>query len=121
MNIEIIRDELNQGVSINTVCNKYNISFQELVEKSFKGSMIKPYIPRKQEYKTENAGKYIQKVNNTYILRKKLPSKTVHFGTYNTLEDAKKVRDYCIQHGWKKNCLNKYCRILGVERRRGRK
>ena len=66
---------------------------------------------------------FIAPVGNKFLIRKTVNGSTKHFGTYMTLNEAVKVRDYCERHGWIKENLDKYCEELGVERvtKKGRK
>lgn len=44
---------------------------------------------------------FIQELsNNTYGIRKNVNGRTLSFGTYSTLEEAKTARDYFNTHGW---------------------
>ena len=60
--------------------------------------------------------KYIAGFNGKYLIRKQYKGKNRLFGVYTTLEDAIKVRDHCIMHGWKQHSIDRYCEELGVER-----
>lgn len=60
--------------------------------------------------------KFISKHQGKYIIRKRTKGKTRVFGTYDTLEDAVKVRDYIVEHGWYITKLDEYCEACGVER-----
>ena len=44
--------------------------------------------------------KYISKVKHGYILRKQVNGEMYHFGYYQSIEEAKKAREYFITHEW---------------------
>ena len=48
---------------------------------------------------------YFDKRKGTYVLTKKVMNKPYNFGSYKSLEDARKARDYFEENGWGK-CLN---------------
>ena len=48
---------------------------------------------------------YFDKRKGTYVLTKKVMNKPYNFGSYKSLEDALKARDYFEKNGWGK-CLN---------------
>ena len=111
--------DLQDGMSIEDACRKHQISFKEACDNM-------PKI-QKKKIKPRNtsptyASEYIQERNGKYFVRKYVPStkqkksSTVMFGTYNSLEDAIKMREHCKKHGWKKLSVDKYCQELGIER-----
>ena len=59
-------------------------------------------------------GKTINEVCKEYHLTLRKDDK--HYGTYYSLEDAIKVRDYFIYNGWRKDKVDKVCDELGVIR-----
>jgi hypothetical protein len=108
------QDSLRNGMGLWEALKEYNLTLKEAM-----GRMDKPITkvkPRKVVFST--MGPYVYRRDNYYIVQKRMKSKTVNFGTYNNLDDAKKVRDYYLEHGWNRNTLNKVCRELGVERRK---
>lgn len=113
-----IQEDLRNGMSINDACAKYGLTFKELCEK-----MPKPYtlLQRKAKKPPRLTGeRYIQKWFGCYHIRKSINKKTVSFGSYDTLEDAVLMRDYLMEHGWRKDLLDVYCSRLGVTRRKKR-
>ena len=111
--------DLQNGMSINEACRKHNVSFKYACDNI--GKLHKrPVKPRNSS--STYAGEYIQERNGKYFVRKYVPSckrkksSTVMFGTYNSLEDAIKIREHCKKHGWKKRSIDKYCEELGIER-----
>ena len=47
-----------------------------------------------------------------YQVMKSIDGKLRQFGSFHTLEEAQRHRDYCVEHGWSKDCVlrrsNKY-------------
>ena len=113
-NLYLIRKDLRNGMSIETVCNKYNITFKKLCE-TFHGYKRKP----QKNHKTTTPAKYIAHINNRYTIRKNINSKTRIFGTYDRLEDAIIMRDALEEDGWHQTHVDKLCEELGVKRRKG--
>lgn len=103
-----IRSRLRSGETIEAICQEYNLTFPELVD-ILKYADPKPEgRPRKRPksmlYITERCGHFQLRRNG------------VVYGTYRTLRDAKKVRDYFIFNRWDKRNVDKVCEKLGVER-----
>ena len=59
---------------------------------------------------------YIQATNGRYYVKKHVNGKVRSFGTYTTYNDAKRLRDHCIKHGWKQTRVDQYCKELGITR-----
>ena len=55
---------------------------------------------------------YINERDGKYYIR----NKGRWFGTYRTLEDAVKIRDWFITHRWDKRWVNRACEETGVVR-----
>jgi len=49
--------------------------------------------------------KYIYKLNNKYSVRKSINGKSEHYGTYDTFEEARKIRDKLMANDWNKECI----------------
>lgn len=104
-----IRYDLRNGNTIQEVCQKYNITFHELVH------LMMPYNqpgirPGKKSKKT----RYIRKYHGSghyYIVRGK-----THYGTYKSFSDAVKIRDWLVRHGWDRSMLDLGCDWCGVVR-----
>ena len=108
------QEDLRNGMNISEACTKHNVSLAYAMENMPK-KLTKPR--KKPKGRAPSTGeKYIQFRHGKYFLRKNVRRKMRCFGTYNTLEDAVKVRDYCMEHGWKVKSIDEYCRVLGVER-----
>ena len=101
-----IRADLTNGKTINQVCYDYDLSFSELVDLMRKYD--NPISPARQ---SENL-LYIMPRNNHFYIRKA----GVHYGTYKSLSDAKKVKRWFQYNGWDKRNIDRACRICGVTR-----
>ena len=107
--LKSFQTDLKNGMSIHDALIKHNLTFKQAVE-----TIYKPHKPHKTSHPTNE--KYILHRDGHYYLRKHTREKLRLFGTYHTLEDAMKVRDYCIKYGWKQHSIDKYCEELGVKR-----
>ena len=108
-----LRTKLKNGSSIESVCKEYNLTFNELFKLLKKDNEI-PRGPN-PESSFSTGELYISKRpkgKGKYFLRKN----DVFYGSYKSLEDAKKVRDYFIMHRWDKRKLDEVCRKVGVKR-----
>ena len=103
MNINEIRSKLQQGKTINEVCKEYQLTFQQLF-RMLNGGVVGASVSPTTE------ALYLTKSGERYVLRKD----DKHYGTYYSLEDAIKVRDYFIYNGWRKDKEDKVCDELGV-------
>lgn len=55
---------------------------------------------------------YIHLKQGKYVLNKYVLGEHVYFGSFDTLEEAKNHKEYCIRHGWSKDCILKRYRDL---------
>lgn len=101
-----IQKELRNGATIESICEKYELTFKELCKLFISGN----YTNTKSFSSTGKL--YISYSGERYIIRRNRK----YYGAYSTLEDAVKVRDYLMINGWYRNRLNKICEELGVER-----
>lgn len=118
MNIVQIRKELQNGKSIEEVCNNHKISFKELC------AACHGYVRKeinKDNFQSKDGEKYIFCRNNRYAVKKHVRGKGRIFGTYNSLEDAILVRDALIKDGWHQTHVDRICSEVGVIRRSGHK
>ena len=105
-----IRSKMLNGETIKEVCQEYQITFPELISKMSKLGNEKRYNS-KSHYRTGHI--YIAKSKSgRYIVRKE----KTYYGSFKSLDDAKKVRDWFMCNGWNKRWINRACRICGVER-----
>lgn len=108
-----VRTKLKNGSSIESVCKEYNLTFNDLFKLLEKGTDL-PRDPN-PEASCSTGELYITKRTKgrkRYFLRKN----GVFYGSYKSLEDAKKVRDYFIMHRWDKRKLDEVCKKVGVKR-----
>ena len=109
MNSKEIRTKLRNGTTITQICTEYQLTFKDLItlmskygnENTFKNT------PRKS-----TGYLYITEHCNRYIIRKNRK----HFGTYRSIGDAVRVRDWFIRNGWYQRRLDRACRECGVSR-----
>ena len=103
-----IRSKLQNGSTIQNICNEYHLTFNALWD-IFKNEAQGQGRPKR---KNLNKHLYITERDGKFFIRKN----DVFYGTYKTLEDAIKVRDYFIYSRWDIRNLDKVCEELGVER-----
>ena len=115
-NLSLFQTDLRNGMSITDALQKHDLTFKQAFNTLNRKKIGRPAKAEKQPRQSSTGEKYISQLLGRYYLRKKIKNKTVVFGTYKTLEDAVKVRDYCIKHGWYINCLDSYCKRVGVKR-----
>ena len=72
---------------------------------------------KKSKKKTKTNIVNITCSRGVYMIRKYINSKSVYYGSYDTLEGAKRVKQELIKHNWDIKCLDKICKELGVRRR----
>lgn len=104
-----IQKELKDGLTISEACNKYCLSFKELVELVSKEKKI---IPRKRDKEKQ----YIYRKGRAFVIQKRVNGKYSYFGAYSSFEDARKVRDELVKFNWNMDYLPLICRQLGVEK-----
>ena len=100
-----------QNMTLNEALIKHNLTL-ETAFKQLHRSLLYTRKPKKKP----KPNKYIQSRDNKYYLRKQYNGKVRQYGTYHTLEDAKKIRDHCIQYGWKQKKIDEYCTLLNITR-----
>lgn len=110
------RKDLRDGLTIAEACTKHNITFKYAVD-----NMERPYTKnRKPNYNCKGSRRvslYIYRLGTGFTIYKSLNCKSHNFGTYRTLEDAMKVRDYFLENGWNVKEVDNVCEKLGVIRR----
>ena len=116
MNYIQIQEKLRNGMSIDEVCKKHHITFKELCD-HFHGYQRNQQ--NRENLKSTKGEKYILIRNNRYALHKNVKGQTIMFGTYNTLEDAIRMREALTKDGWHQTHVDKLCEELGIERRKG--
>ena len=109
------RKDLRNGVGLWDCLTKYNLTLKQAMD-----GMDKPNtkVRKYGKYYPKNIKRrYIYKIGRYYFIQKSVNGHTANYGTYSTLEDAEKVRDYFVEHGWNHKRIDEVCRIVGVERR----
>ena len=110
MNSKKIRSQLQSGMTIDQVCHEHQITFPELLRLMSKLGNEKK---NKKEFHSRPTGQlYISEHYGKYIIRKNKK----HFGTYRSLEDAVRVRDWFMCQRWDKRWVDRACRECGVVR-----
>ena len=71
-----------------------------------KNNVIHKIVP----HKAENL--YLSQQQDRVLLRKN----KVYYASFKNIEDARRVRDWFITHGWNKLNIDKACKACGVER-----
>ena len=120
MGIEEFQQDLRDGMSLEKALTKHNLSFKEAVDVVHK-PITKSIRKRKPYHKRNlyrNVDKNIAQRGDAFYLRKLINGKHTWGGSYNTLEEALKVRNYLDEHGWNLINVNEACRKFGIERRR---
>jgi hypothetical protein len=111
LDIEEFQKDLKK-MTLEEALIKHNISFKEAVN-SMPMNLTKKSVKHKKRWK--NNGRYIQERDGKFYLRKWIEDKTLLFGTYKSLDDAKKVREMCQERGWLQDNIKEYCEELGIE------
>lgn len=122
--IDIIgfQQDLLDGMTINDACLKHEISFKEAVMLAHgQPSRKTKKVRHKKNHRgvTVSPAQYIYIRNNTYAVRKSVNGKMKMFGTYNSMEDAIRMRDALKADGWHQTHVDRICEKLGIERRNG--
>ena len=110
-----VRNELRNGESIDETLRKHNLTLKDAV-KNMEKSNTKPM--KRIPLSVNIDSKHIYKVGNYYVIQKSVHGRSHNFGTYNSLEDAERVRDYFLENGWRHGLIDEVCGLVGVERRR---
>ena len=93
--------------TIENTCTKHNITFKELVEWSLRNTLPAD--------RYSDINKYIYKVDSGYAIKKSIKAVYSYFGVYDSIEDARNVRDKLIDCNWDKNQLPSIVKELGVK------
>ena len=109
--------DLSHGMTINDALIKHNLTLGEAFNQLHKENYKKRKPPARDpslKYITRN------KADGKYYIRKSKSkngsNKTLRFGTYATLSDAKRMRDALMENGWQQKSVNQLCKELGVTR-----
>lgn len=118
--VEDFQADLRNGMTLEKALDKHNLTFKDAVEMCPR-PMCKQNIkrkPKKNRATYKKVETYISIKKNSYHVRKHANGKNYWGGAYNTLEEAKLVRDYLEEHGWNLIKVNEACKKYNIERRR---
>ena len=119
MTIFDFQNDLKNGMSISEALQKHNLTFKKAFNMLSHTSVGRPPKPRSEKRRVAKTGeKYIgSHESGSYFIRRLIDGEWTAFGSYSTLEDAIKIRDMCIKHGWVQSNVDEYCRQAKVIRR----
>lgn len=108
-----LRQDLQNGMSIEDGLQKHNLTLKD----AFLALQFKDNRPVISPSKTNEF--YIQQnIRGHYFVYKYVEGKQTHFGTYTTLPEAVKIRNWFIENGWNKDKIDHACKECGVKRRK---
>ena len=111
MGIREFQEDLREGMSLEQALKTHNLTFQQALERCPKPTNFDKRKPTKKHKKTiRRAGKYIQQRGKRFYLRKNVKGKMLGFGSYETLNDAEKVRDFLMDNGWNEIKVREACK-----------
>ena len=118
--IEKFQEDLRNGMGLEDALIKHNLSFREAVEYCPKPICHKTRTkkPRKKRNVYKTIDKYVLQRGEGYHVRKSSEGKNYWGGAYNTVEEAKLVRDFLEENGWNVVKVREACKKYGIERRR---
>ena len=110
------RNDLWSGMSLCDALTKHETNLHDV----FQALQNKPQKPKGSKSKVISSSEpYIFIRNNTFSVRKSTKGKTKMFGTYNSMEDAIRMRDALKRDGWHQTHVDRICEELGIQRRKG--
>lgn len=101
-----IREALRNGDTIDKVCYDYDLTFPELLKR------MSSYGSGKKDSVRYTGERYIMKHYGHYVVRKNHK----YFGSYRTLSDAIKIRDWFMVNRWDRRWVDRACRECRVVR-----
>jgi len=101
-----IQEDLKSGTTIAEVCSKNDITFKELCQ------MFHGYAKKGRPL---GLPMYICRDKRKYMIRKKIKGKEKYYGTYDTIEDAVKVRNELMKYGWYQSRVPAIRKRLGIK------
>ena len=108
--------DLQNGMSIADALEKHQLTFKYVCDNLPRA--YRTLQRRKTGQPRSKSRQYIKELRGKYYLQKSVEGRMQHFGVYDTITDAVKVREYCKKHGWKWECIDEYCRRCNVKRRK---
>jgi hypothetical protein len=116
MGIKAFQKDLNNGMTITEALQKHNLTFKETCDR-LHDERVFPSKYRKQPIIYTPTGiPNIYNINNKYYIKKTIKGKSRIYGSYNTLEDAIRMKQALIKDGWHQTHVDKLCQELGIER-----
>ena len=118
--IEKFQQDLRDGMTLESALQKYNLTFKEAVDfcpRPMSKNNIKR-SPKKRRNVYKRIDSTISLKKDSYQVKKNAHGKTYWGGAYNSLEDAKQVRDFLEEHGWNPVKVNEACKKFNIQRRR---
>ena len=112
------RKDLKNGLTIDDACRKHGVTFKYVMD-----NMERPYTKNRKPNRRSKCTSTKISLNiyrigkGGFTIYKSVNSRSQNFGTYRTVEDAIKVRDYFYEHGWDRKELDKVCQDLNIMRR----
>ena len=106
------QDSLKQGMTIDEALTKYNLTLKQAFTAL---QYTKPNTKTKKRRQT-SPERNIIKHENTYLIRKTINHHTKYYGRYNTLADARRVKNELISLNWNAD-IDEVCQKLGIQRR----
>ena len=109
--LKAFQDSIREGMTIDEALTKYNLTLQEAFTAL---QYTKPNTKTKKRQTSPERN--IIKHENTYLLRKTIKGHTRYYGRYNTLADARRVKNELISLNWNAD-IDEVCQKLGIHRR----
>ena len=115
VNISELKKDMRSYMTIEEVLQKHSVSFADAVRLCSKTQSRKPNGKGKPQrvYERTDAEK-IYKYGRKFVIKKKVDGKQRWFGSYKTIEDAVKVRDYMNENGWEHTKVKAIREMFGV-------
>lgn len=120
MGIIDFQEDLRNGMTLEDALIKHELTLKEAIDCIHKpvihpSKKRKPYAKRNIYCQVE---KNISKRGDAYHLRKAIDGKMKWGGSYDTLEEARLVKDFLNKNGWNLIKVNEACKKYGIIRRR---
>ena len=109
--LKAFQDSIREGMTIDEALTKYNLTLKQAFTAL---QYTKPNTKTKKRQTSPERN--IIKHENTYRIRKTINHHTKYYGRYNTLEDARQVRNELISLNWNAD-IDEVCQKLGIQRR----
>lgn len=114
MGLTEFQTDLNNGMSIETALQKHNLTlhkaFNTLHEQI--NPKRKPPKPRYKPLGIPN----IYQIGTKYYIKKTIKGKGRLYGSYNSLEDALRMKQALEEDGWHQRHVDRICNELGIKR-----